>query len=78
MFFRFESTLGVPLASLGSRAAGVPSSLRSDRFAPLRPLTRTSGAACCEQAARVRACRSPLASKFHTFAWSWRNQLSLT
>ena len=45
MFFRVESTLGVPLASLGSRAAGVPSSLRSDRSAPLRPLTHTPSAA---------------------------------
>jgi hypothetical protein len=41
----FTSPLGVSLASLGSRAAGVPSSLRSDRSAPLRPLTRFTGAA---------------------------------
>ena len=40
-----DELLGVPLASLGSRAAGVPSSLRSDRSAPLRPLTHTASAA---------------------------------
>ena len=45
MPFRVESPLGVPLASLGSRAAGVPSSLRLDRSAPLRPLTQMPGAA---------------------------------
>ena len=50
------------VARRGSRAAGVPSSLREDRFgasplAPLRPLTRNAGSPLGRASASDSLCR---------------------